>query len=590
MEEELRKSGISVVGDVPWGTHFCTFYETTQDLLDILVPFFKTGLENKEFCLWIISNSELLTIEEAKNALRSVRADLESDLSEGKIELAHHDQWFLNGDVFNAKRVAHRFEERLNQALAKGYDGMRVNGSPAWLYKDNDGELIKFERTVDELYPGLRIVASCTYPIPHSAASTLLSVADAHRFVITRRRGNWEILETPELFQAKAEIQRLNRGLEQRVIERTRKLEETTARLRAEIEERKEAESAVRQSEERFVAFMDNLPGYAWMKDLEGRYVYINETFLQLRNAVGKTDAELWPAEIASTYRANDNQVIQTKNALQTIEPFPKDPEQGCQIVSKFPILDQDGAVVMVGGASVDITERVRAEEQLKRSNQELRALSARLQSVREEESTRIAREIHDELGGSLTSLRWDLEEVGEVIAEAKAIEHVAVLGEKIAAMMSLTEATLDTVRRLSSELRPMALDELGLVEAIEWQARQFENRTGIAVQYKSSVEKIDLNSEQSTGVFRILQEALTNILRHAQATKVTILLKQEAGEFSLAIRDNGKGFTDNVKSDAQSLGILGMRERAHLMGGEIKIESAERRGTKIALHIPISS
>lgn len=718
MEKELRKSGISVVGDVPWGTHFCAFYETTQDLLDILVPFFKTGLENKEFCLWIISNSELLTIEEAKNALRSVRADLESDLSEGRIELAHHDQWFLNGDVFNAKKVAHRFEERLNQALAKGYDGMRVNGSPAWLCKDNDEELIKFEKTVDALYPGLRIVASCTYPIPHSAASALLSVADAHRFVITRRHGNWEILETPELFQAKAEIQRLNRELEQRVIERTRKLEETTARLRAEIEERKEAERAVRQSEERFAAFMDNLPGYAWMKDLEGRYVYINETFLQLRDAVGKTDAELWSAEIASTYRANDNQVIQTKNALQTIEPFPKDPEQGFQIVSKFPILDQDGAVVMVGGASVDITERIEAEaalleseerfrelaenidevfwlsdlkhttifyvspayeklwgrscnslyalprswmdaihpedrqrvveilddhelqsapnmvyriirpddstrwvhsrgfpvhdengavvrvagiaaditerkhaeEQLKATSEQLRALSASVQSAREEESKRIAREIHDELGGSLTSLRWDLEEVGEVIAKAKAIEHVAVLGERIAAMMSLTEATLDTVRRISSELRPTALDELGLVEAIEWQAGQFENRTGIAVQYDSSVEQIDLNNTQSTAVFRILQEALTNILRHAQATKVTILLKQEAGEFSLAIKDNGKGFTENVKSDAQSLGILGMRERAHLMGGEIKIESAEGRGTKIALHIPISS
>jgi PAS domain S-box-containing protein len=135
-----------------------------------------------------------------------------------------------------------------------------------------------------------------------------------------------------------------------------------TAYLR-DITERKRAEEALRKSEKLFTAFMDHLPGYAWIKDVEGRYVYINETFRQLASAMGKTDAELWPAEIASTYRANDNQVIQTKNTLQTIEPFPKDPEHGCQIVSKFPIFDQDGAVVMVGGASVDISKLVQAEK-----------------------------------------------------------------------------------------------------------------------------------------------------------------------------------------------------------------------------------
>ena len=155
--------------------------------------------------------------------------------------------------------------------------------------------------------------------------------------------------------------------------------------------------------------------------------------------------------------------------------------------------------------------------------------------------------------------------------------------------MIELTTTILDTVRRLASELRPMALDELGLVEAIEWQALQFQTRTGIAVEYEYSQEKVDLNSEQSTAVFRILQEALTNVLRHAQATKVTITVKQESGEFFLAIKDNGRGIAESEKSGAHSLGLLGMRERAHLIGAQIDITGIEGKGTLVAMRIPIS-
>jgi len=239
MATALRKTGISVVGDVPWGTHFCYFYETKQDLLDILVPYFKTGLENQEFCLWVISNSELLTEQEATNAMR--KADLDRYMTERSIEVVSHDDWFLIGGAFDLFKVANRFKEKLDEALVKGYAGMRLNGSPAWLYKDDDKELVAFEKEVDKLFPDLRIIASCAYPIAASAAAELLDVADAHRFVITRRRGNWEILETPELVQARAELRQLSEDLEQRVIERTRELSVAYEELRNESAERKRA-------------------------------------------------------------------------------------------------------------------------------------------------------------------------------------------------------------------------------------------------------------------------------------------------------------------------------------------------------------
>jgi signal transduction histidine kinase len=236
-----------------------------------------------------------------------------------------------------------------------------------------------------------------------------------------------------------------------------------------------------------------------------------------------------------------------------------------------------------------DITERKRAEEQLNATSEQLRALSASLQAAREEEGTRIAREIHDELGGALTSLKWELESFDKVISESRDQSQLQVLRGKIEAMLTLSGTTISAVRRISSELRPSVLDDLGLAEAIEWQARQFQARTGIICHCKCSVEDIDLNQEQSTAVFRIFQEALTNILRHAQATRVDVAMKKEAGEFVLTISDNGRGITEGDKSRLQSLGLLGMRERAHLIGGEIDITGVEGKGTVVTVRVPIS-
>ena len=245
MAIELRKSGIGIVGDIPWGSHFCYFYETKQDLLDVLIPYFKTGLENKEFCLWVISNSELLTVEEATSALRSVLPDLDRYVAERSIEVVGHNDWFLTGHTFDPHKVANRFREKLNEALARSYAGMRVNGSPAWLHDAGPKELRKFEAELDKLFPHERTIASCTYPLASIGAEEIFDVVQTHQFAIARRQGEWEVVETPELIQAKPEIRRLNKELEQRVIERTNELRVANEELRKEIAERKQAEDAL---------------------------------------------------------------------------------------------------------------------------------------------------------------------------------------------------------------------------------------------------------------------------------------------------------------------------------------------------------
>ena len=252
-------------------------------------------------------------------------------------------------------------------------------------------------------------------------------------------------------------------------------------------------------------------------------------------------------------------------------------------------LTDDHGEPIRVFGSTQDVTELKHAEAKLKATTEQLRALSASVQSAREEESKRIAREIHDELGGALTSWRWDLEEIRDEISMTLDPAQVAAVQNKIGGMIKLTETTLDTVRRLASELRPAAL-ELGLVQGLEWQTLQFENRTGIPVQLECAEEEVDLDNGQATAVFRILQEALTNIQRHAQATHVTITCGEESGQFVLTIKDNGRGITNSEDSATRSLGLLGMRERANLVGGEIDIESAAGEGTKITVRVPISA
>jgi signal transduction histidine kinase len=249
-------------------------------------------------------------------------------------------------------------------------------------------------------------------------------------------------------------------------------------------------------------------------------------------------------------------------------------------------VSDENGNPIRVFGATQDVTERKQAEEKLKATSERLRALTASVQSAREEEATRIAREIHDELGSMLTSLKLDLASIRRETVASASDTDLSRVREKLETMMQLVDQTVDTVRRISSELRPSILDDIGLVAAIRWQAQEFEAKSGIACRYDIHLEDVDIDRQQSTAIFRVFQEAMTNILRHAQATRVDISLKKEDNEMVLTIRDDGRGITADEKSGRQSLGLLGMRERVNLIGGAIDIAGVEGKGTVITVRV----
>ena len=234
-----------------------------------------------------------------------------------------------------------------------------------------------------------------------------------------------------------------------------------------------------------------------------------------------------------------------------------------------------------------DITERKRAEEKLQVSRKRLRALAGRLQKVREEERTQIAREIHDELGGALTGLKIDFSQLKR---NALKIENEAVRASLLAdidPMIKFTDATIHTVRRIAMELRPGVLDDLGLVAALEWLLGDFQKRTGIRCKWISSVEYIELDSDLSTALFRIVQESLTNVARHSGATEVRVHLRADPDSFILEIKDNGTGMEKEKLMDPTSLGLLGMRERALMFGGSFRVKGTPRTGTTVTVEIP---
>ena len=241
------------------------------------------------------------------------------------------------------------------------------------------------------------------------------------------------------------------------------------------------------------------------------------------------------------------------------------------------------GAVVVFK----DTTDRKRAEEQLQDSLRRLRKLSGRMEGIREEERGRIARELHDELGVGLTCLKIDLSRLGGLFGERLASPDRAKVDEKVRGMKEQVDSTITSVQRIVAELRPGVLDDLGLVAAIEWQCRDFQRRTGIVCRCTVSHEDLRVDPEHATAVFRICQEALTNVTRHAQATEVQVQLEDQGVGLLLQVSDNGRGIPHARLMDAKSFGLLGMRERAGLLGGDVQINTREGKGTTILLHLP---
>ncbi len=361
------------------------------------------------------------------------------------------------------------------------------------------------------------------------------------------------------------------------------------AGIAEDITERKQAVQELRKSEERYRDLVENARDIIYTTDLEGNYTSVNKAGEQLLGYTREEALKLSPADvIAPEYLVKARQMLARKLAGESetvyeLEAVTKDGRR-VTIELNTRLVYRDNVPVGVQGIGRDVTERKRAEERLRKSNEKLRALAARLQAVREEESIKIAREIHDELGGGLTGLKMDVSWIERRLPGA----GDEAVRQKLRSMSELIDETIQKVRNISTELRPSVLDDLGLAAAVEWQAREFQRRTEIGCVITSLDEEVALSAEKSTAVFRIFQEVLTNIARHARATRVEMSMEKRDGTLVLRVSDDGRGIQESDFSDTRSLGLLGMRERAVVFGGVVEIEGARGRGTTVTVRIPL--
>ena len=381
-------------------------------------------------------------------------------------------------------------------------------------------------------------------------------------------------------------LRRTGEELEERVAQRTAQLSRVVEELQREISEREQAVRAQKVSESRFRAVFDTALDSVFIKDRELRYRAVNAAMARLferpaGELVGKSEYELFGQESGDRTKVEDAAVLSGKILDQEATNVIGGVSRVFHVI-KVPMRDSSGAIVGICGIARDITQRKAGEEELRKSRERLRLLTASLESNREEESKRISREIHDELGQNLTAAKYEVAD----LRKASPSDHPE-LESRLDSLNRRLDSVTEDVKRIARNLRPPLLDHFGLEAALECLASDFQQRTGIQCKCELRASSHPIAEAIATSVFRMCQEALTNVARHAHASQIELSLHCDHDELVVQIIDDGRGITTE-ELRKPTLGLLGMEERARRLGGQFQIGPAGVKGTKVDIVIPL--
>jgi len=342
----------------------------------------------------------------------------------------------------------------------------------------------------------------------------------------------------------------------------------------------------LREAEKKYRSIFENSIGGIYQSTVDGIFITANRALAYILGYNSPEELILLVQDVGRLYvqqnRREEFMAHMRKQSLVACfesQVYKKDGSSIWISEDAIAVYSDYGKFLYYEGCVKDITDRKYAEEELRKSREQLRSLSAYLQSAREEERMHIAREIHDELGQMLTALRMELSWLSGRIPE---------LVTRTKSMSDMIDSGIKTVRKILTELRPNLLDDLGLIAALEWQVEEFQKRTGITCELLSNRQELDMSRDVAVTVYRILQEALTNITKHANATLVKIQLFCGPERLIMEVTDNGRGIPESQLSTLHSFGITGMRERTHILGGDFRIKGVKDKGTQLEIRIPL--
>ncbi len=351
--------------------------------------------------------------------------------------------------------------------------------------------------------------------------------------------------------------------------------------------------TALEKSEKKYKALVESSIDLIWTIDFKGNIIFVNKACQEF---LGCSSQEVIGTSFIEFVVPEDRERvwIDITEAMNHSEPqynyesivFTKDGRK-INVLTHAVIHSEviNGIEqTFLTGTSRDISERIKSERKLGEQNRQLRLLSSYLQSVREDERTHIAREIHDELGQQLTGIKLDLSWIHKRLEKVSPDLHL-----KMKETITLVDETVKSIRKIASELRPGLLDNLGLLPAIEWQCQEFTRKTGIECRFENFAGPFEVSDEVGTSIFRILQESLTNIARHSDATVTEVLIDSNGKSYTVTVKDNGKGFQNSESNEITSLGLLGMQERAAMVRGKFNISSKPEKGTTVIIEFPVN-
>ncbi len=579
---EFRNSGIEILGELPWGSHFCNFFESKEDLLQILVPYFKAGLINNEYCLWITSDP--VTVEAAYEALRKEVHDFDKYEGKEQITILSHTDWYLNDKTFVPDIVINGWYQKLSKSLTRGFDGMRVSGNESWVDREVWKDFIDYERNLNNSLADKRMIVLCTYPLAKCDAHAVFDVSQAHEIAVTRRKGDWEIVEVPALKKTKSQLTRDKKELEDKVAERTKELTIINAKLITEIEQHRITQDTLLKTEANLRTVFDATDTAYLLLESDLTILLFNHRAADFVRKVftwnlkaGDNIYDFLTADRHVQFTDRVQRAVKGEQISYETNHILKDDSLLWYHVRLFPIPKEDTGIFGLVLAITDITERKLLEIQLERERMEKQQeITDAVITAEENERQEIGRELHDNVNQILASTRMFLSMIKKKDISESGYSYLQQTSQLI--LYAINE-----IRNLSHSMITPFIEETTLKEAIEKIIFSTTSTSGI----KISMEEIGLDEEKlpeklRLNIYRIIQEQFNNILKYAKASSVLLKIVQDNEKLTLTIKDNGIGFDMSKKT--AGVGLMNIKTRASLFNGEVTIRSSPGQGFELSV------